>query len=90
MTGDAGQIENRALRREPTLALEQDRPYGLSLRELEVLQFLAEGQHNREIAWELSISQATVNKHVSSVIGKLRAKSRTHAAAKAVREGLVS
>jgi len=72
-----------------TSAPEADHPYRLSLRELDVLELLAQGLNNAEIAWELSVSQATVNKHVSSVIGKMRARSRTDAVAKAFRGKIV-
>lgn len=53
--------------------------YNLSERELEVLTLLAEGLSNREIGARLTISHYTVKFHVSSVLGKLGASSRTEA-----------
>jgi NarL family two-component system response regulator LiaR len=60
----------------------------LTLREREVLLLIARGQANREIAAALSISEATVRSHVSSILTKLRLSSRTQAALYALREGL--
>jgi DNA-binding CsgD family transcriptional regulator len=61
---------------------------GLTGRELEVLRLLAAGQSNREIAAELFISPKTASVHVSNILGKLGASSRTEAAAIAHRQGL--
>ncbi len=60
----------------------------LTEREREVLALLAAGCSNREIAAELFISPKTVSVHVSNILGKLKAASRTEAAAIAHREGL--
>ncbi|MGD8243958.1 MAG: response regulator transcription factor [Anaerolineae bacterium] len=62
----------------------------LTEREVEVLQVLATGQSNQEIAAELQISEATVRTHVSNILGKLHLASRTQAALYALREGLAS
>ena len=61
----------------------------LSQRELEVLNLIAIGMSNQEIAEKLSISPETVKTHISNMIKKLAVKDRTHAAVKAVREGLI-
>jgi DNA-binding CsgD family transcriptional regulator len=61
---------------------------GLTDREGEVLRLIAAGQSNREIAAELFISPKTVSVHVSNILGKLKAASRTEAAAIAHRAGL--
>ena len=61
---------------------------GLTEREREVLALLAAGSSNREIAGELFISPKTVSVHVSNILGKLKAASRTEAAAIAHREGV--
>ena len=61
---------------------------GLTEREREVLALLAAGCSNREIASELFISPKTVSVHVSNILGKLKAASRTEAAAIAHRERL--
>lgn len=61
----------------------------LTWREMEVLQRLAEGSSNKEIARKLEISEQTVKNHVSSVLRKLRVADRTQAAMHAVRQGWV-
>jgi DNA-binding CsgD family transcriptional regulator/tetratricopeptide (TPR) repeat protein len=58
-------------------------PLGLTGREYEVLRLLAAGRSNREIAVTLFISPKTASVHVSNILGKLGAASRTEAAAKA-------
>ncbi len=55
----------------------------LTRREQEVLRLLADGASNQEIANALVISLATVKKHVSNLLGKLGAESRTQAVAQA-------
>ncbi len=52
----------------------------LSLRENEVLSHLRLGLTNREIAYRLSISTNTVNKHVNQVLRKLHVRNRVEAA----------
>jgi DNA-binding CsgD family transcriptional regulator len=66
-----------------------DLPYGLSVRELEVLTLLAGGLTNLQIARRLSISPKTVAKHVEHTLSKLGAASRTEAAVRATRVGLL-
>ncbi|MGH3271187.1 MAG: response regulator transcription factor, partial [Trebonia sp.] len=60
----------------------------LTDREREVLRLLARGLSNREIGTELFITPKTASVHVSNILGKLGAASRTEAAAIAHREGL--
>jgi len=62
---------------------------GLTLRERDVLRLVAAGKANKEIASELGISLRTARTHVSSLLGKLRLRSRTQLALWAVRNGLV-
>jgi DNA-binding NarL/FixJ family response regulator len=62
----------------------------LTEREREVLRLVALGKSNREIAAELFITAKTASVHVSNILGKLGAASRTEAAAIAHREGLQS
>ena len=63
-------------------------PDPLTNREVEVLQVLAKGKSNKEIAAELSISEATVRTHVSNILGKLHLASRTEAALYALKKGV--
>ena len=58
-------------------------------REEEVLELLAEGIGNREIAARLGISEHTVKFHISSILSKLRASSRTEAVTYGIRQGLI-
>lgn len=61
----------------------------LTAREREVLTLIAEGISNREIAQRLGITENTVKYHVNGVLRKLDAESRTEAAVRAARLGLV-
>jgi DNA-binding NarL/FixJ family response regulator len=61
----------------------------LTRREVEVLQMLAAGLSNKEIAARLNISEHTVKFHVASILGKLGAASRTEAVSLGIRRGLV-
>jgi NarL family two-component system response regulator YdfI len=61
----------------------------LTPRESEVLQMLASGLANKEIAARLAISEHTVKFHVASILGKLGAASRTEAVTLGIRRGLV-
>jgi DNA-binding CsgD family transcriptional regulator len=62
----------------------------LTPRELEVLELVARGLDNRAVAARLVISSKTASVHVSNILAKLGATSRTHAASLAMRHGLVS
>ena len=62
----------------------------LTEREIEVLQLVAEGHSNRDIAEQLTISEATVRTHVSNILAKLNLGSRTQAALYALRTGIAS
>jgi two-component system, NarL family, response regulator len=61
----------------------------LSARELEIMQLVARGMKNREIAERLHISGFTVRNHVISLLEKLGTRDRTEATAVAIRQGLV-
>lgn len=62
----------------------------LTEREVEILQLIARGLSNQEIAENLVISVATVYTHVSNILGKLHLASRTQAALYALRQGYAS
>lgn len=61
----------------------------LSERELELLELIAEGQSNREVAEQLVITVGTVKKHLNNIFGKLDVKNRTQAVARAREVGLI-
>jgi NarL family two-component system response regulator YdfI len=61
----------------------------LSPREIEVLGMLAEGASNKVIAYRLGISEHTVKFHVTSIMTKLNAGSRTEAVTLGIRQGLI-
>lgn len=60
----------------------------LTRREMEVLELLASGMRNRQIAEKLFLSEKTVRNHISAILGKLHANDRTEAALIAARHGL--
>ncbi len=62
----------------------------LTPREREVLALLAQGLGNKQIAWELSVSEHTVKYHVSALYAKLGAGSRTEALRLGIERGLLS
>ncbi|MCX5417819.1 response regulator transcription factor [Streptomyces sp. NBC_00059] len=62
---------------------------GLTEREHEVLRLITEGLSNRQVAARLHISPSTAGVHVSHILTKLGAATRTEAAAIAIRKGLV-
>ncbi len=61
----------------------------LTPREREVLEMLAEGLSNKEIAWRMKISEHTVKFHVASIFAKFDVSTRTEAVMKGIRQGLV-
>ncbi len=61
----------------------------LTPREREVLQMMAAGLANKEIAAKLAISEHTVKFHVASILGKLGASTRTEAVSNGIRHGLI-
>jgi DNA-binding NarL/FixJ family response regulator len=61
----------------------------LTARETEVLQLVATGLRNKEIAYRLAISEATANAHVKHILEKLHASDRTQAVTTALRRGII-
>jgi len=61
----------------------------LTTREREILQLLADGLSNADVAGKLFISQETVKSHVRHILTKLEADTRTHAVAIALREAII-
>jgi DNA-binding NarL/FixJ family response regulator len=79
----------RRLRRPPPAA-GANTPEGepLTERETVVLDLISAGKSNRDISAELGLAEGTVKNHVSSILAKLHARSRTELAVKAVRRSL--
>ena len=61
----------------------------LTAREREILQLLADGMSNADVADKLFISQETVKSHVRHILTKLEADTRTHAVAIALRDAII-
>ncbi|HEY7077542.1 MAG TPA: response regulator transcription factor, partial [Solirubrobacteraceae bacterium] len=68
----------------------EEDPFGLTPRERQVLELLAEGATNREIGARLYMAEKTASVHVSRILSKLDVRSRTQAAAVAHRLGIAS
>ena len=64
-------------------------PVALSDRELEVLALAAEGVTDNEMAVRLQVSVKTIARHMEAIFAKLDARSRTHAVALALRQGIL-
>lgn len=77
-------------RLEPPRNLDPLEAGALTLREVEVLQELARGATNREIADRLIIAENTVKNHVSNILEKLNLRNRREAASFALRHGLIN
>jgi ATP/maltotriose-dependent transcriptional regulator MalT len=68
--------------------IEEATPFGLTARELQVLELLSVGATNREIGERLFMAEKTASVHVSRILAKLDVRSRTEAAAVAHRHGI--
>lgn len=71
------------------LELEDEMSEEITSRETDVLRMLAEGFVNKEIAARLGISEHTVKFHISSILDKLGASTRTEAVTLGIRRGLI-
>ena len=78
----------RGLPRGPRSATQQN-PANLTARELEVLELVAQGLRNADIAERLFLSEKTVAHHVSAILRKLDVRTRGEAGAEAARLGIV-
>jgi DNA-binding NarL/FixJ family response regulator len=78
----------RRIRQPPELDADRSRS-DLTPREMEILELIARGMDNPEIAQTLFLSQHTIKNHVSSILVKLQVENRIQAAVRAVRRGLV-
>jgi two-component system, NarL family, nitrate/nitrite response regulator NarL len=68
---------------------QRDRPYGLTPREVEIVDAIAAGDSNREIASRLGISLQTVKHHLTSIFDKTGTSTRLELALFAIRQGVV-
>jgi DNA-binding NarL/FixJ family response regulator len=73
----------------PAFLTGKDQTDMLTSREREILQLLADGMSNGDVAGRLFISQETVKSHVRHILTKLEADTRTHAVAIALREAII-
>jgi DNA-binding NarL/FixJ family response regulator len=62
----------------------------LTNRETQILNYIAEGNTNKQIAHTLGISEQTIKSHVSAILRKLNANDRAHAVALAIRKSWIS
>lgn len=62
----------------------------LTLREIEILDYIAQGYFNKQIAVKLGISEQTIKNHVTSILRKLNVNARTEAVVVAIKKGLIS
>ena len=85
-TGD----EIQGIRPEPDNPAQLSPAEHLTAREVEVLRLVALGKGNKEVAAQLNVSEHTVKFHVSSVLAKLGARSRTEAVTIGILRGLVA
>jgi len=67
----------------------RERPFGLTPREIEIVEAIAAGDGNREVAARLNISLQTVKHHLTSVFDKTGTSTRLELALFAIRQGLV-
>jgi len=80
----------REFRDRPPVESKQNSGVDITQREMEILQLVAEGQSNSDIAANLYVVEGTVKNHVHSILEKLHLRNRVQAAAYAIREGLAS
>ena len=62
----------------------------LTPREIEILNYVAQGYANKLIAFELGISESTIKTHITAILSKMDAKDRTEAVVIAIKHGLIS
>ena len=74
----------------PAFLTGKDKEDLLTTREREILQLLADGMSNADVAGKLFISQETVKSHVRHILAKLEADTRTHAVAIALRDAIIN
>jgi DNA-binding NarL/FixJ family response regulator len=89
------QLASRVLKSFRELSVEEEEAPGkdtyspLSSREVEILDYIAQGNSNKEIAKSLKISDQTVKNHITSILKKLSVNDRTAAVVHALRHGWI-
>ena len=86
---EAGREAREELESRVERQMQRGNAYGLSFRELTVLNLVAAGKSDKEIANLLGISLGTASKHTGNILAKMEASSRTEAGVRAVREELL-
>lgn len=61
----------------------------LSPREVEILQMIAAGHANKQVAWRLGVTEETIKSNIKSIFSKLNVSDRTHAVTTAARRGII-
>lgn len=61
----------------------------LTLREIDVLQMIAGGHSNKQVAWKLGVAEETIKSNIKSIFAKLRVNDRTHAVTTAAKRGII-
>lgn len=90
LTGSPGLLNQILQQPEPIVRPAREYLSELTTREQEVLQYLAQGLANKQIALTLGISEHTVKFHVSAIYSKLGASNRTEAVSLGLKQGLIS
>ena len=85
----AGAVANRVLDMLTGASTPKEFYDGLTAREVEILKLMATGQANKQIAFNLKISEKTVRNHISHIYEKLQIYDRAQAVLYAVRKALV-
>lgn len=83
------QLARRLLRHFTRPPVEQDPRAALSPRELEILQLIAKGLSNPQVAQTLGLSRATVRTHLEHIYAKLDVSNRTEAVTEGIKKGLI-
>lgn len=84
------QIDNLETRRPPSEANDALKASGISKRQYEVLQLMAKGYSNKQIAASLFLTEHTVKAHISALFAALNAGNRTECVQRAERRGILS
>ena len=82
-------IAEKLMREVAQSAIQPGKSENLTRREIEVLNLIAQGHSNSEIAEQLVVSERTIGSHIGNILGKLHLANRTQAALYALKEGFV-